>query len=197
MRFVRSFSNAVSFFPGGIKFESGSVVLPKSPGMVGSRSDMAQLFEHLELLSNRFNLKDEIEVLFAKEGLIMRLPEHTLFESGVATISPEALPLLEKIGAVIAQTNYLIRIEGHTDDIPIHTFRFPSNWELSTARAVNVLRYLIEQHQIDSQRLSAEGFGEYQPLVANDRPENRAKNRRVEVIFMQPDLEKTASGEGL
>jgi chemotaxis protein MotB len=197
MRFVRSFSNAVSFFPGGIKFESGSVVLPESPGMVGSRSEMAQLFEHLELLSDRFNLKDEIEVLFAKEGLVMRLSEHTLFESGVATITPEALPLLEKIGTIIAQTNYLIRIEGHTDNVPIYTFLFPSNWELSTARAVNVLRYFIEQHQIDTKRLSAEGFAEFQPLAANDNVENRAKNRRVEVIFMQPDLEKQPSGEGL
>ncbi len=195
MRFVRSFSNAVSFFPGGIKFESGSVVLPESPGMVGSRSEMAQLFEHLELLSDRFNLTDEIEVLFSKEGLVMRLSELTLFKSGVATISAEALPLLEKIGAVIAQTKYLIRIEGHTDNIPIHTFLFPSNWELSTARAVNVLRYLIEEHQIDSQRLSAEGFAEFQPLAANDSIENRAKNRRVEVIFMQPDVEKPSNGE--
>lgn len=196
MRFVRSFSNAVSFFPGGIQFESGSTVLPESAGMVDSRSEMAQLFEHLELLSDRFNLADEIKVLFAKEGLVMRLSEHALFESGVATISPEALPLLDKIGAIIAQTDYLIRIEGHTDNVPIHTDLYPSNWELSTARAVNVLRYFIEQHRIDSRRLAAEGFAEFQPLVTNDTAENRTTNRRVEVIFMQPDLEKPANGEG-
>jgi chemotaxis protein MotB len=125
----------------------------------------------------------------------MRLSEHTLFKSGAASISPPALPLLEKMGALVAQTNYLIRIEGHTDDVPIHTAMFPSNWELSTARAVNVLRYLIERHRIDSQRLSAEGFGEFQPLVVNDTPANRAKNRRVEVIFMRPDLENQAIEE--
>ena len=197
MQFLRSFSNAVSIFQGGIQFESDSVVLPESPGMVGSRSEMAKLFEHLELLTNRFNLKDEIKVLFSKEGLVLRLSELTLFESGVATISPEALPLLKKVGAIIAQTNYLIRIEGHTDNVPIYTFLFPSNWELSTARAVNVLRYFIEQHQIDSQRLSAEGFAEFQPLAANDSTENRAKNRRVEVIFIQPDPKMPENGEGL
>lgn len=195
MRFVRSFTNAVSFFPSGMRLESGAVVLPESAGMVGSRSELAKLFENLEMLSDRFNLKDEIDLLFSREGLVMRLSEHTLFESGVASISPQALPLLEKMGAIIAQTDYLIRIEGHTDDVPIHTAMFPSNWELSTARAVNFLRYLIEHHRIDSQRLSAEGFGEFQPLVANDTPENRAKNRRVEVIFMQPDFEKPAIEE--
>ncbi|MGD8334598.1 MAG: OmpA family protein, partial [Desulfobacterales bacterium] len=92
-------------------------------------------------------------------------------------------------------TEYLVRIEGHTDNVPIRTFLFPSNWELSTARAVNVLRYFIEHHQIDSQRLSAEGFGEFQPLVANDTAENRNKNRRVEVIFIRPENPDPDSGE--
>ena len=195
MRFVRSFSNAVSFFPGGVKFESGSVVLPKSTGMVRSRSELAKIYENLESLSDRFNLKDEIELLYSREGLVMRLSEHTLFESGMASISPQAFPLLEKIGVIVGQTTYLIRIEGHTDDVPIHTAVFPSNWELSTARAVNVLRYFIEHHRIDSQRLSAEGFGEFQTLVANDTGANRAKNRRVEVIFIRPDLQNPASEE--
>jgi chemotaxis protein MotB len=193
MRFVRSFSNAVSFFPGGHQFESGSVILPKSGGMVTSRSVMAKLFEELEALSNRFDLEDEIELLFSKEGLVMRFSEHTLFESGVAIISPQALPLLEKIGVIIAQTDYLIRIEGHTDNVPIHTAAFPSNWELSTARAVNVLRYFIQNHRIDAKRLSAEGLGEFRPLMANDTEENRATNRRVVVIFMRPDLQNPAS----
>jgi chemotaxis protein MotB len=195
MQFARSFTNAVSFFPGGKSFESGAVVVPESPGMVASRSELATLFENLEMLSDRFNLEGKIELLFSREGLVMRLSEHTLFKSGVASISPQALPLLENMGALVAETAYLIRIEGHTDDVPIHTAMFPSNWELSTARAVNVLRYLIERHRIDSLRLSAEGFGEFQPLVVNDTPANRAKNRRVEVIFMRPDLENQAIEE--
>ncbi len=101
--------------------------------------------------------------------------------------------MLEKIGVIIAQTDYLIRIEGHTDNVPIHTAAFPSNWELSTARAVNVLRYFIQNHRIDAKRLSAEGLGEFRPLMANDTEENRATNRRVVVIFMRPDLQNPAS----
>ncbi|MEJ2101338.1 MAG: OmpA family protein [Desulfobacterales bacterium] len=121
----------------------------------------------------------------------MRLSEHALFDQGAADISVDALPLLDKIGAVISKTEYLIRIEGHTDNLPIHTELFPSNWELSTARAVNVLRYFIKNHNIDPRRLAAEGFGEFHPLVANDSPENRAKNRRVEIIFINKATKNT------
>jgi chemotaxis protein MotB len=99
--------------------------------------------------------------------------------------------LLQKIGAIISKTDYLIRIEGHTDNLPIHTALFPSNWELSTARAVNVLRYFIKEHNIDPRRLAAEGFSEFHPLAANDRPENRAKNRRVEIIFIDKETPQT------
>jgi chemotaxis protein MotB len=109
-----------------------------------------------------------------------------LFDAGKAVISPPAVPLLQKIGAVIAETDYEVRVEGHTDDVPIQTAQYPSNWELSTARAVNVLRYFIETYPISGQRLSAEGYGEYQPMVPNDSPGHRARNRRVEIVFLKP-----------
>ena len=133
--------------------------------------------------------------MHTREGLVMRMSEHTLFGVGSADIATEALPLLQKVGAIIAKTDYLIRIEGHTDDLPIHTERYPSNWELSTARAVNVLRYFIKNHNIDPRRLAAEGFGEFHPLVANDSPQSREKNRRVEIIFIKKERPKTPIGE--
>jgi chemotaxis protein MotB len=187
MQFVRSFANAVSILPWGAKFESGMNVLPESPDIVENDADLAKIFEELELLSARLDFEGEVNFAFSKEGLVMRLSEKALFDSGVATISPQAYPLLEKIGAIIAKTAYFIRIEGHTDNLPIHTRVFPSNWELSTARAVKVLRYFIETHKIDSQRLAAVGFGEYQPLTSNNTQPNRAKNRRVEIIFIKQD----------
>ena len=116
----------------------------------------------------------------------MRLSDRALFDVGVASVSPQAFPLLKKVGAIIAETRYEVRVEGHTDDVPISTVQFPSNWELSTARAVNVLRYFIETYQVPRDRLAAEGFGEFQPLVPNSSSENRAKNRRVEIIFLNP-----------
>jgi chemotaxis protein MotB len=192
MQFVRSFANAVSILPWGAKFESGLSVLPESPDMVENKADLAKVFEELESLSARLDFEGEVNLAFTKEGLVMRLSEKALFDSGVAAVSPEAYPLLGKIGAIIAKTAYFIRIEGHTDNLPIHTQVFPSNWELSTARAVNVLRYFIETHKIDPQRLAAVGFAEYQPLTSNNTQPNQSKNRRVEIIFIKQDPQQTS-----
>ena len=192
MQFVRSFANAVSILPWGAKFDSGLTVLPESPDMVADNADLAKIFEELEALSARLDFKGAVDLALVKEGLVMRLSEKALFDSGVAAISPGAYPLLGKIGAIIAKTFYFIRIEGHTDNVPIHTPVYPSNWELSTARAVNVLRYFIKTHKIDPQRLAAVGFGEYQPLASNITAANRSKNRRVEIIFIKQDVQHTS-----
>ena len=191
MRFVKSFTSAVSILPAGVKFEPGLAVMSDSAEMVELESSLAKIFDNLEELAQQFNLQDQITLAFTHEGLVMRLSEHALFDLGAADIAIEAQPLLQKIGAIISRTDYLIRIEGHTDNLPIHTALFPSNWELSTARAVNVLRYFIQNHNIDPRRLAAEGFSEFHPLVANDRPENRAKNRRVEIIFIDKEPPQT------
>ena len=114
-----------------------------------------------------------------------------LFESASATLSPEGQAQIAQVAGILSDVSdqipntidWIIRVDGHTDNIPINTGKYPSNWELSTARAVNVLRYFIESHGISAARLAAAGFGEYQPVVPNDRPENCAKNRRVELIF--------------
>ncbi len=185
MRFVRSFASAVSIFPGGHKFESGMAVLPESADIIHNKQELAKIFEELEVLVGQSGFDDEIRISYSSEGLVMRLADYALFESGVADLSQEAMPLLEKIGTIIANTSYFVRIEGHTDNLPIYTEQFPSNWELSTTRAVNVLRYFNEIHQIPQQRLSAVGFAEFQPLVPNDSAERRAQNRRVEIIFIK------------
>ena len=195
MQFVKSFISAVSIMPGGVKFESGTAVVSDSANIVDNKEQLAKIWENLEDLADDFDLEDEISLALTREGLVMRLSEHTLFELGVATISDEALPLLAKIGAIISKTAHFVRIEGHTDNLPIHTRMFPSNWELSTARAVNVLRYLIQNHKINPRRLAAEGFSEYQPLVANDSENNRAKNRRVEIIFIRQEPRKKSIEE--
>jgi chemotaxis protein MotB len=195
MQFVKSFVTAVSIIPGGTKFESGLAVVSDSAEMVDSKSELAKIFQTLEELAYEFNLENEINLVLTREGLVMRMSEHMLFGLGSADIAAEALPLLQKVGAIISKTAYLIRIEGHTDNLPIHTERYPSNWELSTARAVNVLRYFIKNHNVDPQRLAAEGFSEFHPLAANDTAENREKNRRVEIIFIKKEQPKAPIGE--
>ena len=187
MRFVKSFVDAVGILPGGVKFDSGSTVLPGSADMIDSQDTLAQIFSELEELSESIKKENDITVAYSPKGLVMRLSDRALFDVGVADISPQAIPLLKKVGGIIAGTSFEVRIEGHTDDLPIKTVHFPSNWELSTARAVKVLRYFIETVGISSERLSAVGFSEFQPMVPNDSREHRAQNRRVEIIFLDAD----------
>jgi len=184
MRFVKSFVDAVSILPGGIKVDDGNIILPTSADIVDSGSQMARIYEKLKTLAEHRNLEHDVAVAYSAKGLVMRLSDHALYDVGAADISPQAIRLLKKIGAIIADSPYEVRVEGHTDNVPIKTARYPSNWELSTARAVTVLRYFIETYGIPSKRLSAEGFAEYHPMVPNDSIENRAKNRRVEIIFL-------------
>jgi len=186
MRFVKSFVESVSILPGGLKAEGGAAVLPMSAEMVASDSPLARIYADLKALADRLNRKNDIAVAFSRKGLVMRLSDKALFDAGKAAISAPALGLLQEIGAIIAQTDYEVRVEGYTDNVPIQTAQYPSNWELSTARAVNVLRYLIKTYPISSKRLSAVGFGEYQPMVPNDSPLHRARNRRVEIVFLKP-----------
>ncbi|MCM8795830.1 MAG: OmpA family protein [Candidatus Omnitrophica bacterium] len=112
-----------------------------------------------------------------------------LFEKGKDVLRPESKPLLDQIGGFLKKYPSLIKIEGHTDNTPIHTPRFPSNWELSIARANSIMKYLLKEYRIASERIEAVGYGEYRPAFPNDSDENRAKNRRV-VFEIIPILEK-------
>jgi chemotaxis protein MotB len=118
--------------------------------------------------------------------LTVRMGEKVLFPSGSATISADGKATLRKIAEAFASIHdRIIRVEGHTDNVPIHTARFPSNWELSAARAIAVVRYLQERG-IDPALLGAAGYGEYQPIASNDTADGRAENRRIEISLAAP-----------
>lgn len=126
-----------------------------------------------------------IRVSYTQQGARLSFEDGVLFDFGRADISFEGYSVLDKLAGVIQKMPYPVRVEGHTDNVPIHTKRFPSNWELSTARAVNVVKYLADAGRIDPQRLSAVGYGESKPIVTNDSPVHRAKNRRVEIVLLK------------
>lgn len=125
-----------------------------------------------------------------KEGLIITFSEKYMFDPGKADIYPEAKEVIKNISALLLDEPNRISIEGHTDNTPINTPEFPSNWELSTKRATNVLKYLLEELKFDPKRLTAAGFGEWHPVAPNDTPENKAKNRRVDLIVRRLDIEE-------
>ena len=125
-----------------------------------------------------------IEVTHTDQGTRLSFEDQVLFNFGRAAINPAGFALLDQIAAVLSKMPYAVRVEGHTDNVPIQTRRFPSNWELSVARAVNVVKYFAEVSNIDPKRLSAVGYGESRPVASNETPPNRAKNRRVEILLL-------------
>jgi chemotaxis protein MotB len=112
------------------------------------------------------------------------LREVGFFNSGSATPKPEALPTLRQIGESLGRTPYDVRIEGHTDNIPINNAQFDSNWELSSARATRIARLFINLKAISPDRISAAGYAEYHPVASNDTAEGRAENRRVDLVIL-------------
>ena len=131
-----------------------------------------------------------IQVTQTQQGTRLSFEDQILFDFGKAVINPAGHALLAQLARAIQQVPDAVRIEGHTDNVPIRTQRFPSNWELSVARAVNVVKYFVEVGNIDPRRLSAVGYGESRPLVANDTPANRKKNRRVEILLLTEGKEE-------
>ena len=133
--------------------------------------------------------EDQVEVNVTDEGVRVRLKGKIFFDPGSARLKKGILKFLNSIVEIMRRTDYNLAVEGHTDNIPIRTREFPSNWELSAARAAAVVRYLVE-HGISPKRLKAVGYADSRPLVPNDTPEHRAMNRRVEFLFYRS--EKTA-----
>jgi chemotaxis protein MotB len=128
-----------------------------------------------------------LKVAIRDGRMLIALPNDVLFDSAKTSIKPDgqaALADVAKILATIPDRHFLVA--GHTDDVPIHTGRFPSNWELSTQRAVQVTQFLMA-NGMRPQVLAAAGYGEFDPVVANDSPEHRAQNRRIEIV-LQPNL---------
>ena len=138
-------------------------------------------------VKKRFLLENERGRLKFKElerGLSIVIKDDLLFSSGESEINPEGISVLREIGNTFNDFEGEVVVEGHTDNVPIHTEMFPSNWELSIARSVSVVRCLAEDVGVRSEKMSAVGYSDTKPVVPNDTPENRYKNRRVEIILV-------------
>lgn len=134
-------------------------------------------------------LAGQVQVSKEERGAVITIADVVLFPLGKAEMSPEGKKTLKQIFDLLEQFNYHVKIEGHTDNTPIHTEKFPSNWELSASRASNVARMLIE-HGFPPEKVSVEGFAEFRPKVLNDSVTNRARNRRIEVVYQRGSIRK-------
>jgi chemotaxis protein MotB len=125
-----------------------------------------------------------VSMEMGRDGLVISLREAGFFDSGSATPKAEALPTLRTIANRLGETPYDLRIEGHTDNVPIHNAEFDSNWELSSARATHIARLFLEMKAIPPDRLSAAGYAEFHPVASNDTAAGRAENRRVDLVVL-------------
>ena len=152
-----------------------------TPGVVTTAEDVRRIVTR-ELAPEL--MAHSVDVSIDRRGLILSIPEAGLFGLGSDELAAPAQALIARIGATVAALPNQIRVEGHTDDLPIHTERFRSNWDLSTSRATSVIAFLIERGGIKAGRLSAAGYGEFHPRVENRSAGDRARNRRVDLVIL-------------
>ncbi len=127
-----------------------------------------------------------VDIKSRREGLIVSLREIGFYLSGSATLRPSSKDAIDRLAAVLKTRTESLRIEGHTDNVPIHNGRFESNWELSTSRASELIKVFVEHYGFDPERLSAAGYAEYRPVASNDTADGRARNRRVDIVILNP-----------
>jgi chemotaxis protein MotB len=182
------FSNMQIIESTGRNTDLGEIVPPAADTLSRTKTDTEDNLDALRqqllrTLSGEI-ARNEIALRTGTDGLIISLHEIAFFDSGSAQVRAGSLPTFTRIAQILNERAYRIRIEGHTDDMPIHNSQFSSNWELSTTRATELVRLLITQYGFSPARLAAAGYAQYHPIAANSTTEGRAQNRRVDIVVL-------------
>lgn len=175
-------SSKVHVFKGA----EGLKVASSKKTVLDGKKDLGEFQKNVE---NRLGVsiaKGIVRVHMEPRGLIITLGERGVFDSGSDQIRPEGKALLDELATSLVSVGNFIRVEGHTDNVPISNSKFPSNWELSTSRATVVVCYLIQTYSLKPEMLAAAGYSEFRPVGPNDTEEGKARNRRVDIIIMNP-----------
>ncbi|KZL89982.1 flagellar motor protein MotB [Clostridium magnum] len=154
------------------------------------QSKLEKLQSQVDKYLEQNGMKGSVSTQIDERGLVVSINDTLFFDSGRAEIKTEPQKKLIEIGKIVNQLDNYIRVEGHTDNVPISNGQFSSNWQLSSARAANVTQFLITNSGIQPQKLSAVGYGEYRPILDNSTEEGRAKNRRVDIIIVNSKFNK-------
>lgn len=174
--------------PGAVKKENESnqnIQLRNESISDREQKDLTDIQKKVNDYIEKHNLAGKLETNLTDEGLLLKIRDNVLFESGSAEVRAKDMKLVKEIsGLLIMDRPRNIVIRGHTDNVPIATYQYGSNWDLSGLRAVNFLKILLENDKLDPKSISAEGFGEYKPVATNKTEAGRAKNRRIEVLIM-------------
>ena len=180
-------SGTISVVPGMRKISQPGSRRARSKG---GDQDFRATKASIEAYLMKTGAQSKVSVTVNQRGLVVSLKEAGFFDSGSATLKQSSFALLNDVVESLASYSNGVRVEGHTDDVPISSHAFPSNWELSTARATNVVQYLIKQDDFEPSNISATGYGEYRPIAENDSDEGRRKNRRVDLVLLSEQSEK-------
>lgn len=207
--FINSMEGSVGILQGGSTIGNGNEIgnginqLPDLEKYISETTkkidlkaleELKKMHSDLEQFISENDLDEIIDAQLGDYHVTLTFKDGVLFDTGKAILKPEAIGVLDKLGIQLLEyPDNRIRFEGHTDNIPIHTAQFPSNWELSAARAISVAKYYIHELSFDPKQFSTEGFGEYSPIADNATAEGRQKNRRVEIKI----LSKYASYPGV
>jgi chemotaxis protein MotB len=172
---------------------------PPNGGSTGTDSgnagdaNLQQIQRKIEDYIKKNQLQNKVQTQIDQRGLVITLlTDKALYDSGSAELRPQTRALLDAVDGALKRTVNEIRVEGNTDNVPISTSFFPSNWELSAARATGVTRYLVEHGGISPTRLSFAGYGEYRPKVPNDTEAHRQMNRRVDIVILRGNSKASA-----
>lgn len=159
---------------------------PKEKAYMQETAQLIELKKTLDKYIADNGLQGDLSTALTEDGLMIRIKDAALFPSGSANLRPESLRLGTEIAKLLTPLTQKVTVSGHTDNMPINTREFPSNWELSSQRAVNFMRFLLSQQQgLMPARFSATGYGEFRPLAGNNTVEGRSANRRVEVLIQR------------
>ncbi|MDB5105480.1 MAG: OmpA/MotB domain protein [Fibrobacteres bacterium] len=154
-----------------------------------------QEFEEIKKAVEEFlmtkGMLNKVSIDQQERGLVVSLKEAGFFESGNADVKDGALPILAELAEKIKQYRNPVRIEGHTDNVPMSSRTYPTNWELSSARATNMARVLTDRFKVPPGKMSATGYGEFRPKTSNDTPAGRARNRRVDIVILSGKAEES------
>jgi chemotaxis protein MotB len=187
-RFIASFQG-VGVLDGGTTPDTTIVMPEENPTDVATEqigpfwSDAGRMLAHVQQYLEAQGITAEVRAFREEQGVMLELQDRVLFDSGQATLRPDGLALLGRLVTLFTEMPNEIAVEGHTDNVPINTPEFPSNWELSTGRAARVVRYFVEIRGLLPERFSAIGYGEFRPVDSNATAEGRSRNRRVVFVI--------------
>lgn len=169
--------------------ESGKTGEEELDEMAGDAANKLETIKiakiNIQELIDQMGLNENIKVIEEESRIILRMDSIILFDSGSAEMKSTAIPIVEKVGQILKTLDTEITVQGHADDRPIHTALYPSNWELSTKRATNVVRFFVEKSGMKEEHLTAAGNAEFKPIAPNDTEYNRQKNRRIDIVILK------------